>query len=103
MTSMTAMTAMTTPLVKTCQNCTRIQGGFSCRQFPDCQAGYRVGWKGMALKQSKHASGQAGIARMPDVSLEGITPAPVASDQSAERRDPAICVFSHQPREAKQP
>ena len=71
MTSVTSMTAMATPLVKTCGNCTRIQGGQSCRQFPDCQAGYRVGWKGMAR-----------IARMPDVSSGSIRVSPSHSDAS---------------------
>jgi hypothetical protein len=91
------------PLVKTCQNCTRIKGGQSCRQFPDCQPLSRTGWKGQALKQSKHASGQARIARMPKVALEGIRHAPGEASQSAGRRDPAICAFSHQPGETKQP
>jgi hypothetical protein len=60
---------MTIPLVKSCHNCRRVQGGPSCRQFPDCQVGFRVGWKAMPQPP-----------KMPQDSLGGIHVAPSACD-----------------------
>ncbi len=38
------------PLLKTCRNCMRIKGGWSCRQYPGCGPLNTYGWKGSQAK-----------------------------------------------------